>query len=432
MPHQRLLLYVISALTDFSAFIVVFVASRSLAEASADPMYLGLLGGSLALVQGLGSLLGGWLSHRFDARRVFVSGAALNVVSIILCRYVPPASLWFLPAYWLIGIALGCLYPPLIGWLNEGNDPHQNRSGVSRTLFLFCVAWNIGMVCGVLTAGRLFEQGRSIALMASLAVAVLNLALAILTALRRPKMEDVVEAGLDSEPTPIEQIERANRFRRLSWLANLGGMFGGSLVVHLLPDLAVHLDIPSEDHGRILALWRIVVIATYALMYVSSFWHYRFSTSIVSQLAAAGGLVVISQAQSERMLMVGLAMLGQLVGYNYFSGLFYSTAGSPPAKRALAAGIHEATLALGMAAGTLLGGVLGSRINYRIPYLLAGVFTVVLLGLQVVSNRLWSRHPVPDKALAEDGGLAHDVGPLEAALDVAAESAPLVPSPLDS
>jgi MFS family permease len=431
MPHQRLLLYVISALTDFSAFIVVFVASRSLAEANADPMYLGLLGGSLALVQGIGSLLGGWLSHRFDARRVFVAGAALNVVSIVLCRYVSPASLWFLPAYWLIGIALGCLYPPLIGWLNEGNDPHQNRSGVSRTLFLFCVAWNIGMVCGVLTAGRLFAEGRTVALMASLAVAVLNLALAVFTALRRPKVDDVVEASLDSEPTPVEQIERANRFRRLSWLANLGGMFGGSLVVHLLPDLAVHLNIPSEDHGRILALWRVVVIATYALMYASSFWHFRIGTSIVSQLLAAGGLVVISQAQSETMLMVGLTMLGQLVGYNYFSGLFYSTAGSPPAKRALAAGIHEATLALGMAAGTLLGGVLGSRINHRIPYLLAGVFTVVLLGLQIVSNWVWSRPTARTESLDLARSPQREQGRVEAALDVATESAPLVPSPLD-
>lgn len=431
MPHQRLLLYVISALTDFSAFIVVFVASRSLAEANADPMSLGLLGGSLALVQGLGSLLGGWLSHRFDARRVFVSGAALNVVSIILCRYVSPASLWFLPAYWLIGIALGCLYPPLIGWLNEGNDPHQNRSGVSRTLFLFCVAWNIGMVCGVLTAGRLFAEGRTVALMASFAVALVNLALAVFAALRRPKVEDVVEAHLDSEPTPIEQVERANRFRRLSWLANLGGMFGGSLVVHLLPDLAVHLNIPSSDHGRILAVWRIVVIATYTLMYVSSFWHYRFVTSIVSQCLAAGGLVVISQAQSETMLMVGLTMLGQLVGYNYFSGLFYSTAGSPPTKRALAAGIHEATLALGMAAGTLLGGVLGSKINHRIPYLLAGVFTVVLLGLQIVSNWIWSRTAAHGESLDLARSPQREQGRVEAVLDVATESAPLVPTPLD-
>lgn len=431
MPHQRSLLYVISALTDFSAFIVVFVASRSLAEASADPMYLGLLGGSLALVQGLGSLLGGWLSHRFDARRVFVSGAALNVVSIILCRCVSPASLWFLPAYWLIGIALGCLYPPLIGWLNEGNDPHQNRSGVSRTLFLFCVAWNIGMVCGVLTAGRLFERGRSVALMASFAVAIINLLLAIVAAIRRSNVGEVVEASVDHEPTPVAQIERANRFRRLSWLANLGGMFGGSLVVHLLPDLAVHLNIPSTDHGRILAVWRGVVIATYTLMYASSFWHFRFGTSIVSQLLAAGGLVVISQAQSETMLMVGLTMLGQLVGYNYFSGLFYSTAGSPPAKRALAAGIHEATLALGMAAGTLLGGVLGSRINHRIPYLLAGVFTVVLLGLQIVSNWIWKRQSAHDESSALARSPQREQGQHETALDIAPTSAPLIPTPLE-
>ncbi len=84
-----------------------------------------------------------------------------------------------------------------------------------------------------------------------------------------------------------------------------------------------------------------------------------------------------------------------------------------------------------MAAGTLLGGVLGSRINHRIPYLLAGVFTVVLLGLQIVSNWVWSRPTARTESLDLARSPQREQGHLEADLDVATESAPLVPSPLD-
>jgi predicted MFS family arabinose efflux permease len=112
---------------------------------------------------------------------------------------------------------------------------------------------------------------------------------------------------------------------------------------------------------------------------------------VATQLLAAAGLVVIALADSSVTLLVGLALLGQLVGFNYFSGLFYSTAGSSQTRRALAAGIHEATLAAGMAVGTIVGGMLGTLVNHRTPYLLAAGVLVVLLVVQSVAWRNWVR-----------------------------------------
>jgi len=98
-------------------------------------------------------------------------------------------------------------------------------------------------------------------------------------------------------------------------------------------------------------------------------------------------------------LFIGLALLGQLVGYNYFSGLFYSTAGSSHDRRALAAGIHEATLAAGMAIGTVVGGVLGSLAGHRMPYLLAAAVVLVLLAVQSAAWWSWVR-PLENRRLA--------------------------------
>jgi MFS family permease len=153
----------------------------------------------------------------------------------------------------------------------------------------------------------------------------------------------------------------------------------------------VSLGITSDAHGQLLAGWRAVIIATYLLMHYVGFWHYRLNVSLASQLLGAGGLVVIAQAESAAMLLVGLALLGQLVGFNYFSGLYYSTAGSSDEGRALAAGIHEATLAAGMALGTIAGGVFGSLINHRFPYLMAAVAIVVLIVAQIVAAWRWVR-----------------------------------------
>ena len=134
-------------------------------------------------------------------------------------------------------------------------------------------------------------------------------------------------------------------------------------------------------------------------MHISGFWHFRFSTSLASQILGAIGLVLIAQATSAVSLFVGLTLLGQLVGYNYFSGLFYSTAGSSQEHRTLAAGIHEATLAAGMAIGTIAGGLIGTMVGHRQPYLLAAVAILVLAGVQFVCWWKWMS-PIRQKQLA--------------------------------
>jgi MFS family permease len=319
---------------------------------------------------------------------VFVSGALAIAVSIALCLVVDPNSLWFLPCYWLSGIGLGLLYPPLIGWLNQGDDAHANRQGVSFRLILFCVAWNSGMMCGQLTGGSLYTLGTDWSLGVALAVSFVNLA-ATLVAAGWVKRLPAVASG------PAEPVHAAaalaSAYKRLSWIANLGGVFGASLVIHLLPDVMASLKISPDEHGGLLAGWRAVIIATYLLMHYVGFWHYRMNVSLASQVLGALGLVVIAQAETAAMLLAGLTLQGQLVGYNYFSGLYYSTAGSSDEGRTLAAGIHEATLATGMAVGTIVGGISGSLINHRLPYRLAAGVIVVLIAAQLIAWWRWVR-----------------------------------------
>lgn len=386
MTTKNRLLYLICILTDFAVFVEVFTVSRGLAEDGAKSYFLGIVGAGFSFTAGLASILGGLLAHRFDTRKIFQFGAGLIALTIAATMLAPNVSV-LLPVYWLQGIGLGCFYPPLISWLNQGEDAHANNSGVSRTLILFCVAWNVGMMGGQLTAGSLFALGRNWPLGVALVLASVSFVLAVVAA-RIPQQPISSDAD---DATPHPNVELATSYKQLSWIANLGGTFGASMIIHLLPDLAVSIKIPPDNHGYLLAIWRAVVIATYFVMHYFTFWHYRFGLSVISQALGAAGLMVISQANTEWTLLIGLTLLGQLVGYNYFSGLYYSTAGSSNESRALAAGIHEATLAAGMAFGTIIGGVLGTWFGHRVPYMMSAGVLGVLVVIQTAAWWSWVR-----------------------------------------
>lgn len=393
------LLYLICGLTDFAGFIVIFVVSRGLAEQQVELWYLGVVGAAFSFSAGMASLFSGWLSLRFDRRVVFLCGCIMVPLAVVACGFGDTATASFLPRYCLLGMGFGSIYPTLIGWLNQDEDAHVNRRGVSRTLILYCVSWNVGMMCGQLTAGSLFDWGPQWLYGVAFGVAVVNAVLAILATrlVTRAYREAAFGSSVSENEPSAESIlvtdaaaqETAGRFKRLSWIANLGGTFGGSLIFHLLPDLAVTIGVPADNHGGLLAFSRCMVIATYLLMHFAGFWQYRFSTSVTSQMLGIIGLLMIAQADSAMALFVGLALHGQLVGYNYFSGLFYSTAGSSREQRTMAAGIHEATLAAGMATGTVAGGVLGSVIGQRTPYLLAAAVLTVLVAVQITAWWKW-------------------------------------------
>ncbi|HBH54392.1 MAG TPA: hypothetical protein DDY91_21105 [Planctomycetaceae bacterium] len=381
-------LYVICVLTDFCAFVVTFIVTRRLAEQGASPLQLGLLGAGFSFAAAVASIAAGFGSLRHGAPAPFLTGAATLLLAIIGCRQLLPGSTGFLLSYVGLGLGLGGLYPPLIGWLNQGeSDMATPQSGISGRLILFCIAWNLGMMAGQLTGGALFAWGNDVALGVPCLLALVNLGLALIAARQSTTLPGVPTATL----LPVRNSQRAIAFQRLSWLANLGGMFGGSLVLHLISDLAVAIGIPAERQGEVMALWRVVIIATYLLMHRLRGWQFRLAPAIGSQLLGAAGLVVISQAGSAWSLLAGLALLGQLVGFNYFAGLFYSAAGSPQQNRAWTAALHEATLAAGMSVGTTVGGAIGNLAGHRVPYLLGAVVILLVTGGQVLGWCWWVR-----------------------------------------
>lgn len=379
-------LFISTYLCDFTLFLLVFGISRSLAEQDTGSLFLGIAGAAFSLAYGASSLVFGNFSGRFGRRPIVVAGLIGQVLMVAGTLICTEHRIVLLVCYWIAGATAGVIYPAIIGWLTDAHESRRGARGLTAALIGFCLSWNLGMISGQLSGGVLLGIGLYVLLVVALALSITNLIWVCSirsntsTGVSVPVSKDNHTEHAPALTQPVRQLSGACAYQ--AWIANVGGAFCISMILHLFPELAVDLDIPKSEHGAILAVMRVISIATYVCMHHSQFWHYRFSTSAAAHLVGMAGLAIIATADSIAWLSVGLGCLGLLGGYNYFSGLYYSTSGTNEA--GFGGGIHEATLCLGLSGGSLLGGLAGQGFGARAPYVLGITVLLILYVFQVV------------------------------------------------
>ncbi len=382
-------LFLIPLLTDFSGMLLIFTVSRNLAELDVGLLKMGLIGAGHAATASLSSFVFGTLSDRIGRKKLIIPGIILLLMSSTVCLIVPFGRGVFLSMYWLSALSLGMIHPATIAWINRGEEKTNHSRSVSGNLIRFCIAWNLGVLSSQFFGGKLFTIGPEIPLFCAAILALANLIVVIvLSRTATDESRAAPDGDRIAEETPVAAephidshasgIDISSTFVRLSWLANIGGAFSVSTILHLFPQLAVSLGVPADQHGTILALMRVMVICVYLVLHSTRFWQYRFGANLTVQACAIAGLISIYFAQSPVHLYFGVLGIAILIGFDYFSGIYYGNTGHGDEKRGFASGMHEASLGLGIAAGSAAGGVLGEVIGDRVPYLLAiGVLLVL-------------------------------------------------------
>ncbi|MBN1557084.1 MAG: MFS transporter [Lentisphaerae bacterium] len=375
---------------DFCVGLFGFALTRLLAERGLGLPRLGLLAGIGALLWACVSLAGGRAADRLGRRTLVLAGAWLVLAGAVVAaafRTVTPVAVG---AWWLSSCGAGAFYPAVMAWLSQGGGASASgRRHVSRSVIRFCLAWNLGLVSGQLSAGALYGLGPA-----------WPLALAVLLAASNLRLTARCRAGSlpPAETEPVEAADARHRalaaaFSRLCWIANIGGTFVVGVIFNLLPDLMVALDIAPALHGLMLGIMRVVVIATYVLLHKTRFWHYRISVPLAAHALAVGGLVLIGLADNAAPLAAAMALLGVMLGFNYFASLYYSSTGAEDRAKGKASGFHEATFAAGIAAGSMIGGLAGRWFGPRGPYRLAAALVALLALAQLVMYLRRTRRP---------------------------------------
>ena len=381
-PYQRMLC-VCCWLNDFALFTLVFAVGRHLADGNAGLLKMGVMGAGFFGALGVSGLVFGRLSDRFGRRRVLTAGSLFLIITLVGNALTIADGEVLYTWYWLSGLAVGAVYPPAYSWLSETDDAKPEARRIGRTIIWFCLSWNLGIISGQIAGGWLYPFAVVAPVYLGIVLAVINFVLwQIAASMRRGN-------GAPARAPAVSRTEDqllSRQFVKLAWLANLGGAFSMTMIFHLFPQVAVELGVPPGKHGLIVGITRFITICTYLLMWRFSFWHLRFATALGSQLLAVAGMITIALAAKPIWLVAGLVGLAQLTGYNYFASLYYATHGSTDEQRGTASGLHEATLAIGFAAGSAIGGWVGHHTTSRAPFVLGAT---VIAGLAIIQCAIY-------------------------------------------
>ena len=387
MTSIRRRLYLATFFTDMTSAAILFAVSRYLAERGLSLLVMGIIGGGVSVGWALGAFLGGAASDRLGRQPIILTGTVLILVSTLGCITFHGHIILLTLSYGLSGIANGIFYASVIAWLGEGESGvAAGRKRAKRTVLIFCLAWNAGLICGLFFGGLMFMINPVGPLVLAAGSCLINLV--VVGTLKAPGRPHRV--AIDPPVSDQEKVVSA-AFARMCWIASFGGTACVGTIFHLFPALAVELEISSLTHGVLLALMRISVIASFTMMYFTSFWHYEFRWAVGARILTLIGVAILCLAVTALGILAGFVAIALAQGFNYFSNVCYSTSGSRQHDRGRTAGKMEAIISLGMATGTVLGGAVGV-LHSRAPYVLVGVVVFVLAIAEAV---LYFRHVAP-------------------------------------
>ena len=249
-----------------------------------------------------------------------------------------PALLWVTA---LIGALSSALTWPIVeSYLSAGRHGARMRTAIGR----FNITWTPATAVSLLVMPLLARA--DVLWTIALSAPVNALAIAIVQTLpRRPGAHEAASAVAAAGPE-YPWLQKA-----AAWLLPLSYVLSSTLapvLPHRLGRLAA-----AAPASVLAAAWMVSRFATLFVMWRTGFWHGRWGTLLGAGAALVGGMATVMLAPNLALLMVGLVVFGMGMGLTYYSALYYSmTVGQAAVD---AGGTFEALIGLGYFVGPLLG-----------------------------------------------------------------------------
>jgi len=367
--QQGFIFYILPFFVD-AAFGILLICVPLLAiKMGANSLELGGLGFIITLFYILFCVLFGKLSDRYK-------NGHLLWISFLTCSFLSFAFLLSHQLYQLflfigiLGMASAMFWPSIeVSIAKKGSGPLIKRT--SR----FNASWCLGSAIGFLAGGPLFQIDPRLPFYFS-GLIFLILVFFIFTSVKEINHFSPQDTSSKID-FPVPPDRSSSSYLYTAWIANFTLWFSISIVRCLFPKLSTNLGFSPSVLGILFTCISLAQTITFYALGKLSFWYYRKSILIFTQMVAIVALIITFLTSDVLTFIGAFALLGIAVGITHSASLFYTLNTSQ--NRGIRAGVHEGILGLGGLFGPLIGGILATRYTLRAPYLLA----VIVIGASI-------------------------------------------------
>jgi MFS family permease len=352
-----------------------------------NPMQNLLLAALLGCVYAVGCLFSGRFAQKFGYFTAIRYGAALMVVSFLVCSQVESLRLTMaLAVTACIGMCL--TWPAMEALVTEGEPPGRLQGLVG----FYNVVW-AGMSGFAYFTGGAMLQKWGLHSMFYVPAGLLILELGLATWLEAKVLQQ--PSGPEHAALPLlHPIKEGYRspvppatFLRLAWLANPMAYLAINTIVSSVPALSQRLSLSPMLAGFVCSIWLFTRAGAFAVLWLWPGWHYRFrflAGAYMVMMVSFGVMLLVPHLWA---LVLSQILLGPALGLIYYSSLFYSMdVGETKGEHG---GIHEAVIGVG---NTLGPGAAAAALEFFPGRPGSGAWAVCLLLAPGLAALYWLRY----------------------------------------
>ncbi|MGC8805818.1 MAG: MFS transporter, partial [Candidatus Ratteibacteria bacterium] len=304
-----------------------------------------------------------------------VSAAVIFLFIIITMISNSIQHLYFIAAG--AGISFAGFWPPLMVRMNQETEGRHIGEVVGK----FSVAWSTGTVLGPIIAGFLYQKFFVAPLMVSaLLFLIIVFALSIVKSI--PPVEKKVIQN-DKKDAPVSNT----KILIAAYIGTFAVYFSFGAVRNLFPKLAVDISLQPYMIGLLFSIMDAFRTITFFVFSQREKLYQKPFLFTVFGFFAYFSLSGLIFTNSIFLFSLNFILLGGTLCGIYYAYALH-TAFTINKHRALAVGIFEAIIGIGVGSGSLVGGVLTLWLGKRAPYMVSMIVGIIFSVVQVALTKI--------------------------------------------
>ncbi|MCY1151446.1 MAG: MFS transporter [Sphaerochaetaceae bacterium] len=277
----------------------------------------------------------------------------------------------------LYGAFMALLWPPMETWYSRGREKIE----LTKAISYFNLSWELGMSIAPIFCGLLTQINVSLPIVVGIVFFLLLSVNVLLITNRVPYLKAV-----ESEKQFIKQNllkDESTPLRFLSWVAIILGYFFLGMLLNIFPLYGREVLLINETKIGIL-LWSRGIISCIAFYYLGKtvFWHFKRSLIIIGQVLLAILSYSSSYITSYNYWFIMFILFGFIFSLIYMQSIFHGVSGAINRSRRMM--IHEVLLTAGMVLGSIFGGYIYEKVDFRTVMVDFSIFMILVILIEIL------------------------------------------------